>query len=408
MRRLLFILFVFAGTLLSFGWKVEEVPNVHVQNRTRFLSNPDNVISAQAQTIADSIMQRVWNTSSVEMVAVVVDQIDDSSDPETFATELFEHWGIGKKDNDNGVLVLVSVQDRAAVVRTGYGVEGIIPDIKAGSIIRNKMFPRFRKGDYDGGLLEGLGALAELANDPDSRDEVKSQYENDADAEDDSFAPYFWLGGIVSVVSLIYILLITFIYSKKPSEQWQKLSMIKLPMLMVTVFFIGIPVLSYLLLLWRLKVLRKTPPSCPRCHGVTVKLKGGDDRRWLSSGQLVERHLKSVDHDVWECSNCGFGIVRSYKNPYTSYTECEQCHAIAKHLVNDRILRQPTTVSMGLGERVYRCEHCGNEDSKPYEIPRKTPVVVVPGGRGGGGFGGFSGGSFGGGHTGGGGASGRW
>lgn len=397
------------GSLLSYAYKVEEIPNVHVENRTRFLSDPDGIISLRARSLADSMMQNVWRATSAEMVAVVVDSIDDSVDPETFATELFEYWGIGKNDNDNGLLLLISLKDRAAVVRTGYGMEGVVPDILAGNIIRNDIFPHMRVGDYDGGLIAGVKGLSNLITNPDYRDELKSRYANDASTDEDFFFPYLMAGAIVAVISLFYVLGVTIVYRRDPSLQWKRLSGIKLLMLVFTVLFIGIPILSYLVIIWRLHVLRNMPPTCIRCKSAMSKLPQGDDFRWLSSGQLLERKVKSVEHDVWECGNCGYGEVRSFPNPNSPYSECGVCGARTKHMVSDRILRHPTTVSMGKGERVSRCEHCGDEDHTLYDLPRKTPVVIVPGGgRGGGGFGGFSGGSFGGGHTGGGGASGRW
>lgn len=407
--RIIACMFLTLCSFSSFAYKVEDIPNVHLKDRTRFLSNPDNVISRGVQDLSDSIMQRIWQNTSAEVIAVVVDSIADDNDPDNFATELFELWGVGKSDRDNGLLLLVSVKDRAAVIRTGYGMEGVLPDIVAGKIIREKMFPYFRQGEYDRGLLSGLSELSRVITDPEYSEELKSKYANDAGSgADDDFGlqQYFILAVIAAIVLLLYVLFIKVNYNKEPQKQWDKLSKGKMPALMVTIFFLGIPIVGYLLLLAFLKRLRNTPPECPRCKVKMKRLPKGDDERWLSSGNLTERRIKSMEHDVWECPSCGYGLVKSFKNPHTTYTTCEKCESVAKHMVSDTILKQPTTYSKGIGERVYRCEHCGNENHTRYEIPRKVPVVIVPGGGHGGG--GFSGGSFGGGHTGGGGASGRW
>lgn len=352
-------------------------------------------------------MSRMWQGTSAEVVAVVVKGIDDTTDPETFATELFEKWGIGKKDKDNGILVLVSTDDHAAVIRTGYGMEGVLPDIVAGKIIRNAMFPRFREGDFDGGLLAGLSQISNVVTDPEYADELRSRYQNDADTEDDEWMGFIWLGVSIGGIALVYILFIMTRYAKQPNQQWSHLQAIRLLLLICTIFFIGIPLPAFLLLVYRQKILKNKPPECPRCSTKMVKLPQSSDHRWLSSGQLAERRVKSVSHDVWECPECGYGAVHSFPNPYTSYIKCSQCNAMTKHLIADRTLRQPTLNANGIGERVYRCEHCGDEDHQKYNIARKVAPVIFP--SGGGGFGGgFSGGSFGGGHTGGGGASGRW
>lgn len=412
MKKAILIVFSFLLASLAWAYRPEDVPNVHLQDRTRYLSNPDGIISPEAEAEANKVMQGIWNTTSAEVVAVVVDSISGDYDPDTFATDLFELWGVGKTDKDNGLLLLVSVNDRAAVIRTGYGIEGVVPDIVAGKIIRNEIFPRFREGDFDGGLMAGLNALNQVITTPEGADELMSKYKNDAgaDEDDDDFIGFLWIGGAIGLVFIIYILWCTVAYRKYVPTQWKRLNDIKLLLLSLSLLFLLVPLPAYLLLWWRLKKLRRTPPRCPRCHERMRLLPQTQDHRWLSSAQETERRLHSVDHDVWECPKCQFGQVLSFDNSSSTYTRCEKCGAKANHLVRDRILRPSTTLSEGYGQKEYHCEHCGNDDNRPYRIARKTPVVVVPGGRGfgGGGFGGFSGGSFGGGHTGGGGASGRW
>lgn len=141
---LLFVLLSAAGAGAR-SYSVEEVPNVHVADRTRFLSNPDGIISPAAQARIDSLVAGVRRATSAEMAVVVVDDIA-SDDIDVFATELFTAWGLGKKDRDNGLLVLVAKDRRKAVIRPGYGMEGVLPDIVCGSILREQMFPAFRRG----------------------------------------------------------------------------------------------------------------------------------------------------------------------------------------------------------------------------------------------------------------------
>ena len=98
-----------------------------------------------------------------------------------------------------------------------------------------------------------------------------------------------------------------------------------------------------------------------------------------------------------------------YVNRRSDYTVCDNCGARACTFMGTRTLVSPTVSRKGTGERVYYCHNCHHYRRIPYDIAKLPPVVIVPGGRGGGfGGGGFSGGSFGGGMTGGGGASGGW
>ena len=94
-----------------------DIPNVHLADRTRYVSNPDGVLSYTAETRLDSLLAGVWRSTSAEVTVVAVDSIE-GDDIDSFATELFSLWGIGKKDNDNGLLILIAQAQRRAVLRT--------------------------------------------------------------------------------------------------------------------------------------------------------------------------------------------------------------------------------------------------------------------------------------------------
>ena len=95
-------------------------------------------------------------------VAVVTMPTLNGRPLEEYATGLFNAWGIGKQDRDNGVLVLVAVDDRAMRIEVGYGLEGVMPDGLAGAIIRETFLPKFRDGDFRGGLLDGTARVIEI------------------------------------------------------------------------------------------------------------------------------------------------------------------------------------------------------------------------------------------------------
>ncbi len=71
---------------------------------------------------------------------------------ENFAVELFKDWKIGKKDKDNGALILVAIDDREMRIEVGYGLEGVLTDAQSSWIINNEMVPAFRDNDFYGGL----------------------------------------------------------------------------------------------------------------------------------------------------------------------------------------------------------------------------------------------------------------
>lgn len=78
---------------------------------------------------------------------------------EDYADRVFKEWKLGQKSKDNGILILVVPDDRRMRIEVGYGLEGTLTDGKAGQIIRNVMTPRFKNGDYDGGITNGASAM---------------------------------------------------------------------------------------------------------------------------------------------------------------------------------------------------------------------------------------------------------
>lgn len=78
---------------------------------------------------------------------------------EDFSNKLFNLWKLGRKGIDDGVLVVVAKDDHRMKIEVGYGLEGAIPDVLAGRIIRERMAPAFREGDYAGGIESAVDAL---------------------------------------------------------------------------------------------------------------------------------------------------------------------------------------------------------------------------------------------------------
>lgn len=113
----------------------------------------------RAQLRAD--LDRLERETSAEVAVVTLSSLDGRS-VEEYATGLFNSWGIGKKERDNGVLVLVSRGQRKMRIEVGYGLEGILPDGLAGAIIRETFLPRFREDRYADGVLEGTARVIDI------------------------------------------------------------------------------------------------------------------------------------------------------------------------------------------------------------------------------------------------------
>ena len=93
-----------------------------------------------------------------QVVVLTVPSLEGES-VEDYARQVFEAWKLGRKDRDNGVLILVAPSDRRMRIEVGYGLEGTLPDAVAGRIVRNQMTPRFKANDFDGGITDGLESV---------------------------------------------------------------------------------------------------------------------------------------------------------------------------------------------------------------------------------------------------------
>lgn len=92
-------------------------------------------------------------------IAVLTVKTTEGMAAQQYAQLVFDRWGIGRRGKDDGVLVLVAVDDRKLWIATGYGVEGALPDGKVGEIRDRYMTPAFRRGDYGEGIHDGVSAI---------------------------------------------------------------------------------------------------------------------------------------------------------------------------------------------------------------------------------------------------------
>ena len=387
-----------------------EVENVQLRDSRRYVSDMAGVLSPQALERADSILADIRSRTSAEVVMVIVDNLS-GQDIDNWATELFTLWGIGKKDRDNGVILVTSVGDRENVIRTGYGAEPVLPDLVCWNIIQKKMNPRFRDGDFDGGVIDALDAVRASMTSEEARNELASQQPDGAGSDDSAelFAGYITLGVISS---LALLLLVAGLWVKTRSlptvEAYAKWDRWKLPAIMITVLFIGMPLPWLVVMLLRMRHIRLHKHPCPNCGTLMQRLDEDTDNKYLTPSQDLEEQLKSVDYDVWLCPKCNERDIIPYINPRSTYKQCPACGTRAEQMVADRVVRQPSELRDGLAIRQFRCANCGHTRAVQTTLPKLPPVIIGGfGGRGGGG-GGFSGGSFGGGMTGGGGGRGGW
>ncbi|MDC1221265.1 TPM domain-containing protein [Salibacteraceae bacterium] len=138
-------------SLESFALEVPPTPN-------RLVNDYAGVLGSSNANRLESKLRSYMDTTSTQIAVVTISSLE-GDDLFDFSQRLAEKWEIGGGENDNGVLLLVSVNDRAIRIHTGYGTEGAIPDAIAKRIIENEVKPPFRDGDYFSGIDQATNAM---------------------------------------------------------------------------------------------------------------------------------------------------------------------------------------------------------------------------------------------------------
>ncbi|MDH6304166.1 uncharacterized protein M2459_000894 [Parabacteroides sp. PF5-5] len=212
---------VLAGLLLLFfppgmaatDHTVETIPNVRLTDRTNHVSNPDDILSENTIRNINMYLQALEDSTGIEVAVVAVYSIGDN-DARMFATDLFEHWGIGKNADDNGLLIQLVTEpsQRSVVFETGYGLEGVLPDAICYRLQQRYMIPDMKDGNYDSGMLNGVIAVTDYL--------LSSDYERQAitgDTSEDDLP--FWAAFLMIMgfpITLILIVLLSTYIKHRP------------------------------------------------------------------------------------------------------------------------------------------------------------------------------------------------
>jgi len=154
-RYLALLLIFFAGSYLP----AEKPADLPIP--TTYVNDFAHVLTPQGSRSLEDLCAEVHNQAGADIEVVTVKTLDDGMSIEEFTEQLEEKWKIGKKGVDRSALVVLSLDPRRLRVETGYGLEGILPDAKIGSIL-DPAVPFARSGDYDQALMTMVQGLADV------------------------------------------------------------------------------------------------------------------------------------------------------------------------------------------------------------------------------------------------------
>jgi uncharacterized protein len=149
------ILLMAAFLLLPLTAAALEVPKA-----SGYVEDRAGLLSPGTRLKLEHFLEGFEKSDSTQLAVLTIPSLEGEA-LEEFAIKVAEQWGIGQQGKDNGALLLVAKAERKVRIEVGYGLEGRLTDLLTGRIIDYEITPRFKQGDFDGGVLAGVAAMAE-------------------------------------------------------------------------------------------------------------------------------------------------------------------------------------------------------------------------------------------------------
>lgn len=250
---LIFTLSAFASDFYT----VDTVPNPRLENTSFHVSDPASLLTHDTVSYLNEKLTQLEKDTGIQSAVVVLPSVGNS-DVFEFSQELFRKWGIGQRDKNDGLL-LTYVEDQHIIrFHTGYGLEGVLPDVVCKRIQQQKMIPFFKEGKINEGMRAGIDALYErLAVEGKSESDDES---SGVDSDDDDF--------LITLVTIIATVVLIFAVAA------------------------GVMLLNLF-------------EKCPNCGRRKTLKKISEKER--------KKHHHTYLEEVKRCSYCGYEVKRSYK-----------------------------------------------------------------------------------------------
>jgi uncharacterized protein len=176
MKKFILLLLITGAYEINYAqtYTIETVPNTRLSDRNNHVSNPDHILLPETTDSINRMLSHLEEQTTSEVAVVALSSIGDA-DIFQFAQDLFNTWGIGKSENNNGLLILLIKDQRTVRFHTGYGLEGMLPDIICKQIQRDYMVPLFKEGNLGGGLRAGVEQVVKILTDSSYANEIRGK-----------------------------------------------------------------------------------------------------------------------------------------------------------------------------------------------------------------------------------------
>ncbi len=306
-----------------------------------------NLLSAAGERRINEAIENARQERAVELMVLTVTDIG-ARPPRAFATSVFNRWGIGHAGANDGVLIFVARNQRAAEIVLGAGIDGAAQTAITDAVMADVLLPSLRRGDFDAGLSGAVDAvLRDVHRISDSTLLGAAELEPEMDPRS---AP---LPATVTRPAP---------RATPPVAESSLLPAGPLP------WFLGV-IASLGGVFGLQRWLRFRARNCGRCGAPMQRLDEAADDAHLQPAQRREEQLGSVDYDIWACSACSEVIQLRYAALSSRYAACPGCRAIT--LDRRKTVLSRATHDHGGRVRIdHQCAHCGHQHSSEHTTPR--------------------------------------
>ena len=384
MRKIAVALLATLFMIIGFGQPVS-AQNGYPEPEDLYINDYADLLTVSDAARVEALFRGLRQDHDIEATVLTISSVSDYGTEdrtiESFATNLFNEWGIGDPIENNGILLLVAVDDREVRIEVGSGY-GSSKNRAMQRIIDNDILPPFRNGDFSRGIYRGAAAIAEdLTGSQPSSSTITRNVSPQTSSPSTSRPPI-----TVPATELTFGERVEQLLARAGTA--------------ISMFVVGAVGVAGA---WYRSYQRNKPRACSVCQMEMLRLDESADDSFLRDGQILEEHLNSVDYDVWFCTNCEHHDVYRYARWFSGHGNCPSCHhKTVKETTNT--ITHATYDYAGEREVISDCRHCDYYSERTEIIPQKTRSQSNS-------FGGGSssgGSSFGGGSSSGGGASGSW
>lgn len=345
--------------LAAFVMNVVSVADVPSPRPSHWVTDQANVLAADIEAKLDAIAEALHGRNGIELAVVTVDDV--AGTPKQFATSLFNRWGIGSAQTNNGVLVLLVMKKRRLEVETGRGIEAALPAAWLADMQAREMVPQFKAKRFDRGLVAGVQAIAD--------------HLRDAPGESTSTAPPGEYRSDGAVVPKPEPATTTPAPPVEPDPQPATSSPPPEddggpPALPFALGGLALAGGGGTALALRGRKRRRMCFACTPPRVMDVLDEQADDAH-LDEGQQTEERIRSVDYEVLICPGCQASKTLRHGKWFSAYSACAGCGYKTMSSTSTTLV-EATYTHGGEVEVRETCAHCSHVSTHT----RSTPMLV--------------------------------